>query len=79
MLKAISVIKKLNVTFLCSSLLTIYKSFIRSYLDYGDVIHYQSNSNRLSEKIKSIKYNEELVITGAIRETSREIESGIRS
>ena len=39
--KGISVIKKLNVTLLCSSLLTIYKSFIRPPLDYGDVIYDQ--------------------------------------
>ena len=39
--KGISVIKKLNVTLLCSSLLTIYKSFNRPPLDYGDVIYDQ--------------------------------------
>ena len=39
--EGISVIKKLNVTLLCSSLLTIYKSFIRPHLDYGDVIYDQ--------------------------------------
>ena len=39
--KGIGVIKKLNVTLLCSSLLTIYKSFIRPPLDYGDVIYDQ--------------------------------------
>ena len=39
--EGIIVIKKLNVTLLCSSLLTIYKSFIRPHLDYGDVIYDQ--------------------------------------
>ena len=54
--KSISVIKKLNVTLPRSSLLIIYKSFIRPHLDYGDVIYDQPNNNRLSEKIESIQY-----------------------
>ena len=70
--RGISVIKNLNVTSLHSSLLTIYKSFIRPHLDYGDVIYDQPNNNRLSEKIESIQYNAALAITGAITETSRE-------
>ena len=36
--KSITVTKTLNVTLPRLSLLTIYKSFIRSHLDYGDVI-----------------------------------------
>ena len=46
--------KQLNVTLPRSSLLTIYKSFIRPHLDYGNVIYNQSNNNRLSKKTKSI-------------------------
>ena len=72
MVKGISVIKKLNVTLPCSSLLTIYKSFIRPHLDYGDVIYDQNNNNRLSQKIESIQYNAVLTITGSIRVTSTE-------
>ena len=53
-IKGISVIKKLNVTLPRSSLLTIYKWFIRPQLDHGDVIYDQPNNNRLSEKIESI-------------------------
>ena len=75
--KVFCVIKKLNVTLPLSSLLTIYKSFIRPHLDYGDVIYDQLNNNRLSEKIESIQYNAALATTGAIRGASREIVSGI--
>ena len=35
--QGISVIKKLNVTLLRSSLLTIHKSFIGPHLDYGNI------------------------------------------
>ena len=68
-IKGISVIKKLNVTLPRSSLLTIYKSFIRPHLGYGDVTYDQPNNNRLSEKIESIQYNATLAITGAVRRT----------
>ena len=43
--------KKLSVTLPLSSLLTIYKSFIRPHLDYQDIIYDQPNNNRLSKKI----------------------------
>ena len=35
------------------SLLTIYKSFVRPHLDYGDVIYDQPNNSSLSDKIES--------------------------
>ena len=54
-IKGISVIRKLNVNLPGSFLLTIYKPFIRPHLDYGDVIHDQSNYNGLSEKIESVQ------------------------
>ena len=70
--KGISVTKKRNVTLPRSSLLTIYKSFIRPHLGYGDVIYDQPNNNRLSKKIESIRYNATLAITGAVRRTLRD-------
>ena len=55
-----------------SSLLTIYKSFVRPHLDYGDVIYDQPNNSRLSDKIETVQYNAALAITGAIRGISKE-------
>ena len=55
-----------------SSLLTIYKSFVRPHLDYGNVIYDQSNNSSLSDKIESVQYNAALEITSAIRGTSKE-------
>ena len=54
------------------SLLTIYKSFVRPHLDYGDVIYDQLNHSRLSDKIETVQYNAALAITGAIRGTLKE-------
>ena len=55
-----------------SSLLTIYKTFIRSQLDFADVIYDQACNSSFHEKLESIQYNACLAITGAIRGTSSE-------
>ena len=51
-------------------LLTIYKSFIRPHLDYGDIIYDQAYNVSFHQKLESIQYNLGLPITGAIRRTS---------
>ena len=53
-------------------LLTIYKSFIRPHLDYGDVIYDQAYTASFHQKIESVQYNSALAITGTIRGTSKE-------
>ena len=53
------------------SLITIYKVFIRPYLDYGDVIFDQTFSNFFHQRLESVKYKAALVITGATRGTSK--------
>ena len=50
------------------SLLTIFKSFIRTHLDCGDVIYDQSYNNTFHEKMESIQYTAVLAIAGTIRE-----------
>ena len=54
------------------SLVTIYKSFIRPHLDYGDVIYDQPNNENFCQNIEAVQYNAALAITGAIRGTSKE-------
>ena len=48
-----------------SSLLTIYKTFIRSWLDYTDIIYDQAYHSTFHDKLESIQYNVCLAITGA--------------
>ena len=60
----------------------IYKSYVRSHLDYGDVIYHKpSKTNDLffssylstwMEKLESVQYFAALAVTGAWRGTSRE-------
>ena len=70
--KKICVVKKLSDHLPRTALLTIYKSFVRPYLDYGDVIYDNPGNSSFTEKIESIQYNAALEITGAIRGTSKE-------
>ena len=44
-------------------LITLYKSFIRPYLDYGDIIYEQAFNSSFYEKLESIQYNASLATT----------------
>ena len=70
-MKIVGTIRKLSSVLPRSSLMTIYKSFVRPNLDYGDVIYDQPNNQSFSDKIESVQYDSALAITGAIRGTSR--------
>ena len=52
--------------------MTIYKSFIRLHLDYGDVTYDQVYNVSFQEKVESIQYNAAVAITGTIRDISKE-------
>ena len=68
----VNLMRKLNLLLPRSSLLTVYKCFVRPHLDYEDVIYDQPNLPSLTNKIDSVQYNAALAITGAIRGTSKE-------
>ena len=64
--KGIGVIKKLSNTLPRDAMLTIYQSFVRPHLDYGDIIYDQPQNESFCNKLESIQYNAALAITGAI-------------
>ena len=70
--KTIGLLRNLSNLLLRPALVTIYKAFVRPYLNYGDVLYDQTFNNSFHAKIESIQYNACLAITGAIRGTSRE-------
>ena len=69
--KGIGLIRKLAHVLPEQSLLTIYKSFIRPHLDYGDIIYDQPNNESFCNLIEKVQYNAALAITGAIKGTSQ--------
>ena len=68
----ISTLRKLYHYMPRDSLVTIYKCFIRPYLDYADVIFDKSTNATFSNGIESVQYNAALAIPGIIRATSKE-------
>ena len=63
--KTIGLLRKLQKILTRPPLLTIYKSFIRPHLDYGDIIYDKACNS-------SFHHNSALAIAGAIRGTSKE-------
>ena len=70
--KTMGLLRKFQQILPRSTLLTIYKTFIRSRLDYADIIYDQAYNSAFHDKLESIKYNACLAITGAIKGTSTE-------
>ena len=70
--KLIGLMKRLSLHLPRSALLTIYKSFIRPHLDYGDTLYDKPNNENFQNKIEQVQYRACLAITNAIRGTSRE-------
>ena len=70
--KTIGIIRKLQDVLPRSVLLKIYKSFIRSHLDYGDMIYDKAFNESFHAKLESLQHNATLAITGAIKGSSTE-------
>ena len=70
--KTMGLLRKFQQILPRSTLLTIYKAFIRSRLDYANIIYDQAYNSAFHDKRESIQYNACLAITGAIRGTSTE-------
>ena len=70
--RTIALLRKLQHVLRRQALITIYKSSIRPYLDYGDILYDKAFNESFHQKIEYIQYNASLAITGAIRGSSRE-------
>ena len=68
----IGIIHKLAHLLPRAPLITIYKSFVRLHIDYGDIIYDQPYNLRFCNMIKRVQYNAVLAITGAIKGTSQQ-------
>ena len=68
-MQGVGVIRKPSKTLPQNSLIKIYKSFVRSCLDYDNVLYNQPNNESLCHKIESVQYNAALANMGAIKDT----------
>ena len=53
--KTIGLIRKLRNVFPRPALMTVYKSFVRPHLDYGDVIYDEAYNETLQQKPESVQ------------------------
>ena len=70
--RSIALLRKLRIFLPRSSLITIYKSFIRPHLDYGDILYDQAFNNSFHAKLESIQYKASNAILGTINGSNRE-------
>ena len=70
--EAIGLLQKFQGIFPRTYLLTIYISFGRPHLDYGDIIYNQTFDQSFHQSIESIQYIAVISETGAVRGTSSE-------
>ena len=70
--KVIGIMKRFSFILSRKSLLTINKSFVRTNLDYADIIYDKPFNESFKRKIEMVQYKAALVITGAIKGTSRD-------
>ena len=70
--ETIGLLQKLQNTLSRPVLMTMYKAFVRPYLDYGDIIYAEAYNETFHQKLESIQYNACLALSGAIRGLSRE-------
>ena len=69
--RLIGLIRRLSISLPRNALLTIYKSFVRPHLDYGDILYDKPNNENFQNKLEKVQYRACLAITGAIQGTSR--------
>ena len=64
--KLIGLMKRLSLNLPQSALLTIYKSFIRQHLEYGDILYDKPDNKNFQNIIEKLKYEACLAIASAI-------------
>ena len=70
--KGIGLLRNFSNKLSRQALVTIYKTFIRPHLDYGDIVYDKPKNEIFINKIEKAQYDAVLAITGTIRGKSRE-------
>ena len=69
--KVIGLIRRLSISIQRKALLTIYKSFVRPHLNYGDILYDKPENQNFENKFEKVQYKACLAITDAIQCNSR--------
>ena len=69
--RIIGLIRRLSITLPRNDLLTICKSFVRPYLDYGGILYDEPNNENFQNKLEKAQYRACFAMTVVIQGTSR--------
>ena len=64
--KTIGLVRKLQNTLSRQALITIYKAFVKPYLDYGDILYDQAYNASFHQKLEKIQYSACIAIIATI-------------
>ena len=67
----IELIRRLSVNLPRNALLTVYKSFIRSHLDHGEILYDKTSNDNFQSKMEKVQKRACLRITDGIHGTSK--------
>ena len=67
--KLIGLARKLSVNLQGSAWLKIYKTFIRPYIDYRDVLYEKPDNEKFQNNIEKVQYKACLAKAGAVEGT----------
>ena len=67
--RIIGLIRQLSINLRRNAILTIYKSFVRTHLNYGDILYDKPNNENFQNKLEKVQYRTCLAKTGAIQGT----------
>ena len=70
--KTIGLLRKLQNWLPRTTLITIYRAFVRTHLDYVDILYDQAFNSSFHDRLESVQYNACLAITAAVRGASKE-------
>ena len=68
--RILGLMKRLSLILSRKQLLTIYRTLVRSHLDYADIIYDKPFNDAFKKKLEKFQYSAALIITGAIKGTS---------
>ena len=69
--KILGLLQKIHNLLPRSALITLYKVFVRPYLNYGNILYDQAYNMSFYNKLKSVQYKSCWTVTGAQRGTSK--------
>ena len=70
--KTIGLLRKLQNWLPRTTLVTFYRAFVRTHLDYADILYDQAFNSSFHDRLESVQYSACLAITATVKGASKE-------